>query len=55
MTARSSSGVWVACYADMSEVATFASELSALRHAVGRNMRVQFIEHGTDIRTAVNG
>jgi len=41
-------GVWVAMYSDRSSVVPFASELDALRHAVGNCMSVVFVQFGTD-------
>jgi hypothetical protein len=40
------SGIWLAYYADWSGVAVFATEIEALRYAVGRSMQVEFREWG---------
>jgi hypothetical protein len=41
-------GVWVAMYSDRSSFVPFATELDALRFAVGNGMSVVFCHFGTD-------
>ena len=41
-------GVWVASYGDRSGYALFATEIDALRHAVDKGMRVEFVEFGSE-------
>ena len=48
MPTKRDRGVWVARYSDRSEVSVFASEISALRHAVSRSMEVVFVPFGED-------
>jgi hypothetical protein len=43
-------GAWVAYYSDYSGISIFASELEALRHAVGKSMTVEFVPWGEDLR-----
>jgi hypothetical protein len=50
MTDDTKAGAWVTYYADWSGIAIFATELEALRYAVGRTMEVKFVEFGGEIR-----
>ena len=43
------SGVWVAFYSDHSGARLFASEIDALRHAVGTSMDVRYVDFGEDV------
>jgi hypothetical protein len=42
-------GAWVALYGDASSVRVFATEIEALRHAIGFQMTVKFVPYGEDI------
>jgi hypothetical protein len=46
-------GVWLAFYRDWSGLAVFATEVEALRYAVGKGMAVAFAKFGEDLREAV--
>lgn len=44
-------GVWVAFYSDRSGIASFGTEIDALRFAVDHGMEVQFRPFGADLFT----
>ena len=43
-------GIWLAYHSDWSGFAMFGVELDALRYAVDRNMLVQWVPTGVDVR-----
>ena len=47
-------GVWVAYQSDLSEMAFFADELSALRYAVTNSMSAELIPYGVGLREYIN-
>lgn len=46
-------GCWATYYPDRSGMAIFASEVDALRYAVGNSMQVFFWAYGLDLSEAV--
>ena len=50
MSEQEAGGAWVAYYSDWSGVSIFATEIEALRHAVGKSMEVGFFPWGSDLR-----
>ena len=45
-------GVWVSYYGDSQGVSVFATELDALRHALGYSANVGFLKFGSDVQSA---
>lgn len=46
-------GVWLAHYYDGSDVTAFATEVEALRHAVGNGSNVIFVRYGESLTDAI--
>ncbi|QDM56419.1 hypothetical protein PP515_gp72 [Gordonia phage Sidious] len=44
-------GAWIAYYSDQSGATVFATEIEALRHAVGTSMLVHHVPWGGDVFT----